>query len=58
MAATSAKLAYSLAYSLLSFSSPVDWRKNLLRGMFHFGVLANFFGKNELQNYRRSNARK
>jgi hypothetical protein len=52
MAGTFAKLAYSLVCSLFLFPSPVAWRKNLLRGMFHFGVLTNFFGKNDLQNYR------
>jgi succinoglycan biosynthesis protein ExoM len=46
-----AKIAYSFTSSIICMTSPVAWRRNLLRGMFHFGVLTNFFGKTDLQNY-------
>ena len=54
----SAKLLYSLTSIMFCLRSPVAWGRNLLRAMFHFGVLTKFFGKTDLQNYRAINVQK
>ncbi|WP_127752079.1 glycosyltransferase [Devosia sp. 1566] len=51
VALASAKAALCLGLTLATAWSPIAWRKNLLRGVLHLGVVGGLFGTRQARHY-------